>query len=114
MAQIRRLIRIVEVYRLQPLRVLWCWPVHPSGALSTEGLQIEYFAGSQAELPSAARTADAILLRRGLIIDAGVIAAASRLRHVLRAGTNTANIDLEAARRRGSPSRHPPCTSTSR
>jgi phosphoglycerate dehydrogenase-like enzyme len=86
---------------LAPLQVLWCWPVRPTDPMLMDGLEIEYFSGTQSDLPAAASRADAILVRRGLAVDASVLAGATRLRYILRAGTNTGNIDLPTARARG-------------
>ncbi len=83
---------------MNPLRVLWCWPVRPSSLDETNGLAVEYFSGTQEDLTSSVSEAEAIVIRRGLTLDASVFAAAGQLQYVLRAGTNTANIDLEAAR----------------
>lgn len=86
---------------MEPLRVLWCWPVRPTTQLTSGILEIDYFTGAQEELKSAVSKMDAVLLRRGLVLDSSVISAASHLRYILRAGTNTANIDLGAAHEHG-------------
>jgi phosphoglycerate dehydrogenase-like enzyme len=84
-----------------PLRVLWCWGMRPHHRQLLEALEVEYFSGGQADLAAAVSRADAILIRRGLVLDAGVLAAAPRLRYIIRAGTNTGNVDLGFAAERG-------------
>jgi D-3-phosphoglycerate dehydrogenase len=56
---------------------------------------------AQAELLGLVADADAIVVRSGVRLDATVIAAASKLRVIARAGSGVDNIDLDAARSAG-------------
>lgn len=61
------------------------------------------FGGQMArsEVLSAVAEADALIVRSTTIVDAAVLAAAPRLRLVVRAGVGVDNVDLEEATRRG-------------
>lgn len=85
---------------MEPLRVLWCWPILPEH-VPTETLEVRPFSGRQEGLAHALADVDAVLVRRGLRIDSDALAAGRRLRLVLRAGTNTSNIDLASAAEHG-------------
>jgi D-3-phosphoglycerate dehydrogenase len=52
-------------------------------------------------LRNLVRDADVVVLRSGVTLDAEVLAGATHLKVIARAGSGTDNIDLEAARQRG-------------
>ncbi|WP_211339300.1 hydroxyacid dehydrogenase [Nocardia mexicana] len=59
------------------------------------------YGPSAGELVELICDADAVVLRSGARLPAEVLAAAARLRVIVRAGSGTDNIDLNTARRRG-------------
>ena len=87
------------------MRLLWCWGLAPSDALAeleSHGFEIQLFSGGQAELVEAMDgTIDAVLIRRGISIDRNVLDHGKNLKYVQRAGSATANIDLDACREKG-------------
>src|ERR671925_596801 len=54
-----------------------------------------------ASLPSQLETADALIVRSAVFVDAGLLEHAPKLRVIGRAGVGVDNIDLEAATRKG-------------
>jgi D-3-phosphoglycerate dehydrogenase len=56
---------------------------------------------SREETMAAAPTADALIIRSGTTVDAEMLAAASQLKVIARAGVGVDNVDLEEATRRG-------------
>ncbi|MEV7521231.1 NAD(P)-dependent oxidoreductase [Streptomyces sp. NPDC091371] len=84
-------------------RVLMVDPIHPD---ALDDLRRRYQVAlhpkpTPGQLVSLARTADALVLRAGVRVTEEVIAAAPRLRTVIRAGVGLDNIDLAAAARAG-------------
>ena len=90
---------------LAPLRVLVADPIDPAGVerLRQEpDLDVEVRPGLDREtLKARIGEFDALVVRSGTRVDAGVVEAAHRLRVVGRAGVGVDNIDVEAATRRG-------------
>lgn len=84
-------------------RVLVCDPIAEDGlALLAEHAEVVDASGlDRAALLDAIGDADAVIVRSATVIDAGLIAAAERLRVIARAGVGVDNIDLEAATRHG-------------
>ncbi|MEV7729419.1 hydroxyacid dehydrogenase [Streptomyces sp. NPDC087917] len=84
-------------------RVLMVDPIHPD---ALRDLRLRHQVAlhpkpTPARLVSLVRTADALVLRAGVRVTEEVIAAAPRLRTVIRAGVGLDNIDLTAAARAG-------------
>lgn len=84
-------------------RVLMVDPIHPD---ALDDLRRRYQVAlhpkpAPGQLVELARTADALVLRAGVRVTREVIAAAPRLRTVIRAGVGLDNIDVEAAARAG-------------
>lgn len=85
-------------------RVLVSDPLAQSGLdlLDNAGLAFDLRPGlSPGELMAAIPAYDALIIRSGTQVSAGVIAAADNLRVIARAGVGIDNIDLAAATRRG-------------
>src|SRR5882757_11471863 len=71
-------------------------------ALQLDGWTVDARSGrSPAQLAADISDADALLVRSATQVDARLIAAASRLRIVARAGVGVDNVDVEAASARG-------------
>jgi D-3-phosphoglycerate dehydrogenase len=71
-------------------------------ALRVDGWTVDARSGrSAAQLAADVSDADALLVRSATKVDARLIAAASRLRIVARAGVGVDNVDVEAASARG-------------
>ncbi len=85
-------------------RVLICDPISPEAVerMRAGGLEVEERTGlSPEELGEAIGDYDAVVVRSATRLGAPQLAAARRLRLVVRGGVGTDNIDLEAARARG-------------
>lgn len=87
------------------------WRIGLTDPLDEEGLAllredpeveiVEARSPSPEGLRELVRTCDALIVRSGARLDAGVLEQAERLRVIARAGIGVDNIDLEAATRRG-------------
>ncbi|HXF69928.1 MAG TPA: phosphoglycerate dehydrogenase [Thermoflexus sp.] len=87
------------------------WRIGLTDPLDEEGLAllredpeveiVEARSPSPEALRELVRTCDALIVRSGARLDAGVLEQAERLRVIARAGIGVDNIDLEAATRRG-------------
>jgi D-3-phosphoglycerate dehydrogenase len=78
----------------------------PSSALELLRAEADWMVDARsgrepAALAAAVADADALLVRSATKVDAGLLAAAPRLRIVARAGTGVDNVDVEAASARG-------------
>jgi D-3-phosphoglycerate dehydrogenase / 2-oxoglutarate reductase len=82
------------------MKVVLASPIDPT---ATGILRDRYdvVQAAPADLPSAVRDAEVVVLRSGPMLSADVLAEASRLRLVVRAGSGLDNIDVDAARARG-------------
>src|SRR5258708_38736079 len=93
------------VLRMDGARVLICAPI-PAMAVErirAGGLQVDERAGlSLEELEALIGDYDAVAVRSATRLGEQQIAAARRLRLILRAGVGTDNTDLDAAASRGS------------
>ena len=77
-------------------------PRSAADLLRAEGWNVEERAGRPAEtLAADLADADGLIVRSATKVDAGLLAAAPRLRVVARAGTGVDNVDLDAASARG-------------
>lgn len=87
------------------IRLVVSDPMAPEGVdlLRQSGLfeVVEVKGSDPAALAGALETAEALLVRSGTKVTAGVMAQAPRLRLIGRAGTGVDNVDVEAATRRG-------------
>jgi len=84
------------------VRILLASPVDPGAATRLAAGHDVRRLGSGADLPGelvrAVADREVVVLRSGVVLDAEALAAATRLRLVVRAGSGVDNIDLDSAR----------------
>ena len=86
-----------------PMDVLVLSPVHETAlaTLEREHRVRRVLEPRQEELAGLVTDCEVLILRSGVVVDAGVLQRAERLRLIVRAGSGTDNLDVEAAAARG-------------
>lgn len=82
------------------MRVLLASPIDP-GTTASLRARHDVVEAAPGDLRDAVADAEVVVLRSGPVLSDDVLAAAPRLRAVVRAGSGLDNIDLESARARG-------------